>query len=63
MNLLLFTADERQGDLVVLSGRRAEHIRTVLRLGSGDQLRAGEVNGLTGTAVIRRIDRNPCICR
>ena len=57
MNLLLFTADERQDDKVVLSGRRAEHIRSVLRLDQGDQLRVGEVNGLTGTAVINRIDR------
>ena len=56
MNLLLFTADERHNDMVVLSGRRAEHIRTVLRLDSGDHLRVGEVNGLIGTAVISRID-------
>ncbi len=57
MNLLLFTADERQDDRVVLSGRRAEHIRSVLRLDLGDQLRVGEVNGRIGTAVINRIDR------
>ncbi|HHB75132.1 MAG TPA: 16S rRNA (uracil(1498)-N(3))-methyltransferase [Desulfobulbus sp.] len=56
MNLVLFTADERHNDTVVLSGRRAEHIRRILRLASGDRLRVGEVNGLTGTAVISHID-------
>jgi len=56
MNLLLFTADERLDNQVILSGRRAEHIRTVLRLGRGDRLRVGEVNGLMGTAVISHID-------
>ncbi len=56
MNLLLFTAQERHGDMVILSDRRAEHIRTVLRLSKGDHLRVGEVNGLTGTADITDID-------
>ena len=57
LNLLLFTAAELHNNKVVLSGRRAEHIRSVLRLDLGGQLRVGEVNGMIGTAVINRIDR------
>ncbi len=56
MNLLLFKSSHRQGDTVVLSGRRAEHIRNILRLKEGDSLRVGEINGLTGKAVIRSMD-------
>lgn len=56
MNLLLFQAAERQGNEVVLSGRRADHIRNILRLKEGDSLRVGELNGRVGRAVIKRID-------
>ncbi len=55
MNLLLFDREERQGKRLFLTGRRAEHIQKVLRLQPGDQLRLGEVNGLVGTGVIRKI--------
>lgn len=49
MNLLLLEPGER-----VLDRRdpRARHIRKVLRLRAGDEVRAGEVGGATGTARI-----------
>jgi RsmE family RNA methyltransferase len=59
MNLLLFDQHERQGNILKISGRRAEHIVKVLRLGVGETLRVGEVNGCKGTAVIQEVsDKN-----
>ncbi|WP_426414967.1 16S rRNA (uracil(1498)-N(3))-methyltransferase [Aestuariirhabdus sp. LZHN29] len=52
MNLILVSADERQGNRVQVSGRRLQHIRQVHRATEGDQLRVGEINGLMGTGVI-----------
>jgi 16S rRNA (uracil1498-N3)-methyltransferase len=46
MNLLLFESDEiDEGGVLKVSGRRAEHILTVLKLTPGGQLRVGELNG------------------
>ncbi len=39
----------------MVSGRRAEHIVSILRLGEGDSLRVGEINGRMGTAIITAI--------
>jgi 16S rRNA (uracil1498-N3)-methyltransferase len=50
MNLLLFEQDELDGNLLRVAGRRAEHILNVLGLREGDTLKAGMVNGETGTA-------------
>lgn len=52
MNLLLVDADEIANDVVVVDGRRAEHLRTVLGARLGAQLRAGVVGGGTGTAEV-----------
>jgi len=60
MNLLLFENRERQGNVLRLDDRRAEHILTVLRLKVGDRLRVGEVNGCLGTGIIRKIAA-PCV--
>lgn len=49
---MLFDSSERRGDILVVSGRRAEHIVDVLRLAPGDSLRVGEINGRVGSAVI-----------
>lgn len=56
MNLVLFEPDERRQDTVVLTGRRADHIRNILRLIVGDTLRVGEINGAVGRAVVQKID-------
>jgi RsmE family RNA methyltransferase len=52
MNLVLFAENESSGDRLVLSGRRAEHIRSVLRLETGDTLRVGMINGKIGQGKI-----------
>jgi len=57
MNLILFEAEELQGSSLVLTGRRAIHIRKVLRAKTGDTLRVGMLNGNTGTGNVYSIDK------
>lgn len=53
MNFLLLEAGELDADgLARLSGRRADHVREVLRAGVGDLLRAGVVDGPLGSATV-----------
>ena len=54
MNILLFDADELDGDLLRLpeQDRRTRHIVEVLGLGPADELRVGMVNGGMGRARI-----------
>ncbi len=52
VNLVLFEKDELRQGRVRLSGRRAGHIRNVLRLEPGDTLRLGMINGRCGTGRI-----------
>ncbi len=56
MNLVLFTEHELIADRVILTDRRAEHIRTILGLVSGDTLRVGMINGKMGQGEIFTID-------
>lgn len=56
MNFLLLEPHEVAPDgRAVLRGRRAEHVRTVLRAHMGQQLRAAIVDGPTGTATVLAI--------
>ena len=57
MNLILLDADEldARGE-VILTGRRAEHVRTVLQGREGQSLRVGKTNGPFGTGMIKRVD-------
>lgn len=53
MNFLLLHADELHDDgRAVLRGRRAAHVRTVLRAECGQTLRAGVVDARLGSAVV-----------
>ena len=53
MNLILLEPGEIQSDgTAVLSGKRARHVREVLKAGKGEQIRVGVVEGPTGTAVV-----------
>ncbi len=62
MNLILLTESDRTSSSEFsVSGRRAEHIRAVLRAKPGDLLRAGLLNGKTGTARLLSIDRNAAL--
>ncbi len=55
MNLILLHPQELAGQHVTLTGRRAEHIRTILRATIGDTLRVGMLGGLLGTGRIREM--------
>ena len=55
MNLVLCTEHELKGDLLVLTGRRAKHIRTILKPVPGDVLRVGMINGRIGRGEILAI--------
>jgi RsmE family RNA methyltransferase len=55
MNLILLHPRELTGQHVTLTGRRAEHIRKILRAAVGDNLRVGMLGGLLGTGCIREM--------
>lgn len=50
MNLLLVDPSELAHDVVVISGRRADHLRAVLGASVGARVRAGIIGGGIGTA-------------
>jgi len=52
MNLILLEPHEIDGDQVLLTDHRAEHIVKVLRAKTGDGVRVGVVNGQKGIGVI-----------
>lgn len=59
MNLLLLRESDRiADDLFRVEGRRAEHIKCVLRAKAGDTLRAGLLGGNLGTAELRKVERH-----
>ena len=58
MNLILLHPQELTGQHATLTGRRAEHIRKILRGTIGDNLRVGVLDGLLGTGCIREMDGN-----
>lgn len=55
MNLILLHPQELSEQRVSLSGRRAEHIRKVLRSTIGDSIRVGVLGGLLGTGCIQEM--------
>jgi RsmE family RNA methyltransferase len=53
LNLVLLDAEDFAADgSVRLTGRRLEHVRTVLRLAAGTTLRVGRLHGKIGTAQV-----------
>ena len=53
MNLILLEPDEIQSDgTAVLSGKRARHVREVLKAAEGEEIRVGVADGARGTATI-----------
>ncbi|MBU2537830.1 MAG: 16S rRNA (uracil(1498)-N(3))-methyltransferase [Proteobacteria bacterium] len=61
MNLILLHPQELIDNQVTLTGRRAEHIRKILRSTVGDSVRVGVVGGMLGTGCIREIDGHSII--
>ncbi len=58
MNLILIEPKEAQSGQVRLTGRRAEHLRKILKVQPGDTVRVGIIGGLMGTGTIDAISRN-----
>ena len=56
MNLILLHPRELTDQHATLTGRRAEHIRKILRSKIGDSVRVGMLGGLLGTGRIREMD-------
>jgi len=57
MNLILLEdADFRSECEAVVAGRRAEHIRAVLKAEVGDRLRVGRLGALLGEGTVTRVD-------
>jgi len=61
MNLILLHPQELTDHHVTLTGRRAEHIRKILRSTIGDSVRVGMINGRLGTGCILKMDDNNII--
>ena len=58
MNIILFSSDELTADgRVRCSGRRLDHIRSVLRSKVGDELAVGMTGGRTGSGRITRLEQ------
>ncbi|OGQ86354.1 MAG: 16S rRNA (uracil(1498)-N(3))-methyltransferase [Deltaproteobacteria bacterium RIFOXYD12_FULL_56_24] len=55
MNLILLHPEELSDHHVTLTGRRAEHIRKILRGAIGDSVRVGMLGGLLGSGCIREM--------
>jgi 16S rRNA (uracil1498-N3)-methyltransferase len=57
LNFLLLRPDEIDGaGHATLRGRRADHVRTVLRATLGQELKAGVLGGLLGTATVTSVE-------
>ena len=56
MNLLLVRPEERQGERVIVSGRRALHVRDVLKAQPGERIRMGVVRDSIGSAEVLEND-------
>ena len=56
MNLIILTSDDRlDGNLYSVKDHRARHIHSVLKVGPGDKVGVGLLNGPLGAAVIRHL--------
>jgi len=64
MNILLLEPTELNAEgRGVISGPRADHIRTVLALGPGDELRAGLIDGPLGQVTVESLDDHGVVLR
>jgi 16S rRNA (uracil1498-N3)-methyltransferase len=64
LNLLLFEDGELDADgRITLRDRRAEHLRSVLRVEPGQKIRAGMVNGPSGDAEVESLLEHQIVLR
>ena len=56
MNIILFEASEiSDAGTLILAGARFEHLRDVLKVGEGDQVRVGMIDGDRGSGEVRAL--------
>ncbi|MDR0305645.1 MAG: 16S rRNA (uracil(1498)-N(3))-methyltransferase [Chitinispirillales bacterium] len=61
MNMILLSqSDFIDSDRAVITGRRLEHLRCVLKVNPNDMLKIGLINGLTGCGQVLSIDQQKC---
>ena len=64
MNLILIHPQELDGEgRVQLSGERAEHIRSTLRVTAGKVLRIGRLNGALGSGTVETVSQEAVVLR
>jgi len=63
MNLILLHPQELTDQHVTLTGRRAEHIRKILRGTVGNSVRVGMLGGLLGAGCIQEMDGNRVVLK
>ena len=63
MNLLLLQSEEELSPerRFIVTGERAEHIRTVLRAKVGDTVKTGILNGKIGNAVLLELEKGRAV--
>ena len=58
MNILLLEHEQINNSLATVSGEKARHISTILKLKVGDSLRVGIINGKIGKGEIINIEED-----
>ena len=61
MNLLFFSAADRPTSSASAADHRLQHLLQVLGARAGDQLRVGELGGLTGSGQVLAIDQQQAV--
>jgi RsmE family RNA methyltransferase len=62
MNIILFKEEELKDGIVCMDDNRAKHLRKVLKVSEGDNVRLGLLNGKTGTGeVVSLSDKEVCL--
>jgi len=61
MNLILIQPEEVHSGQVRLTARRADHLRKILKVRTGDTVRVGIVGGLMGVGVVDAISRTEVV--
>lgn len=61
MNLILIDPQEMHAGQVRLAGRRAEHLRKILKVQAGDSVRVGVIGGAMGEGIVCSLARHEVV--
>ncbi len=61
MNIIIIEENEIENQSVILTGRRAEHIRKIHKATAGKKLQVGLLDGLIGTATVQEVTKQQVI--